>query len=299
MGVRSVSVSLLIAGWALSASAAMDITDCDVTVPAGEKAVLQNDIVCEAYCDTDPTIDCSGSDDELCGPTGHCIEETITIGPGSKLDLNGHQIRPAYRYHGVVCGAEGDVGSCTIIGPGGVAGQKGTGVISATLDVKMRSVWIDNTDVAVRCGGFLDLRDVRVGGREDWIFAAEGIRARDVDVGPAGMETLGNMVLNGIESGINGGPLIAAGKVKGKDLNVVGRSTISGRSVFLRNLTSTPEAEPPIDDIVTIEAVEKLRLVDSNAGTIESGKKPKLVNSTCLQSVVAGSSATWGVCTND
>lgn len=300
MGVLRVSVSLLLVGWATSASAAtMDITECDVTVPAGVKAVLQNDVFCEEYCNTDPSIDCRGGDDELCGPTGTCVMQNVTMGPGSKLDLNGHSIRPAYRGVGVECGVPGDRGTCTIVGPGSIAGQKGTGVASASLDIKMRSVTIDNTDRAVVCGGFLDLRGVSVGGREDQIRAVEGIRARNVHVGPAGIETQGDLVMIGIELDSNAGSISAAGKIRGKDITSVGPRTIAGRDISLRRLTSTPESEPPLDEIVTIEAVEKLRLVDSNVGVIESGKKPKLSGTTCQQSIIAGSSGSWGVCTND
>jgi hypothetical protein len=79
----------------------------------------------------------------------------------------------------------------------------------------------------------------------------------------------------------------------------VGPRVIAGHDVSLRRLTSEPEADPPLDELTTIEATRHLRLVDSNVGTIESGKKPRPVRSTCLQSIVAGSSASWGVCAND
>jgi hypothetical protein len=164
------------------------------------------------------------------------------------------------------------------------------------MNLKLKNVVIDNTDRAVLGGGFVDLVDVRAGFREDLISAAGGLRAVRVLVGPAGVTTLGDMVLRDVEIGLNSGSLFADGSIRGRGVFATGEAVISGHEVFLRRLVSTPE---PPEELITVEAVRRLRLTDSNAGTIESGERPRLVRSSCLESVIAGSSGTWGVCAND
>jgi hypothetical protein len=295
---RSAFIVLAVVVAAGPAAAAVEVSQCGVTVPPGEKGVLQNDIVCENRCSNDPSILCY-DDDELCPGLGLCLAETIVLGPGSRLDLDGHQILMAYQGVGVRCGEASDVGSCTIVGPGNIIGGKGTGVLSPSMDLKVKNVIIDNTDDAILGGGFVDLVDVRAGFREDMISGASGVRARRVRVGPAGIQTLGNLVLLDVEIDIHSGFVFADGWIRGRNVSAVGYGLISGYDVALKRLTSLPEAEPPLDELITVEAVRRLRLTDSNAGTIESGERPKLSNSSCLESVVAGSSGTWGVCAND
>jgi hypothetical protein len=173
MKARSVLVCLLVLGSARGAHAAMDVTQCGVAVPPRETAVLRNTIVCENRCSNDPSILCH-NDDELCPDFGRCLAETITLGPGSRLELGGFQILMAYQGSGVVCGDLSDRGRCTIVGPGDIVGGKGTGVLSPAMDLRLKSVVIDNTDDAVVGGGFVTLEDVRVGGREDQISAVKG-----------------------------------------------------------------------------------------------------------------------------
>lgn len=70
----------------------------------------------------------------------------------------------------------------------------------------------------------------------------------------------------------------------------------SGRN--LRNVTSGPGFWG--DTASLIAADRRLRLVHADVVSVESGRKPRLVHTTCERSTVAGApGVSWGVCALD
>lgn len=299
MLARGLSFALLISlSCAGLAAADVPITECGAVVPPFETGVLQADVTCRTYCDTDPSIvDCNG-DDELCpGAAGRCVADWITLGRGARLELNGHVIEIAYHSKGVLCGSVGERGRCTVAGPGDIRGGKGTAVESPSLDVELIDLGTDETDHAVTSGGKVSMTDVRLGGREDGVRAAKTVRATRVRVGPGGIWTEGDLIVDQVTLGDGAGGLIAAGTIRGRDVDTVGGKTIAGRDILLRRVRGVPT--PAATTLVEIHAERRVHLFGSTVGAITSGKKPRLVRSTCTESTVAGSAASWGVCTND
>jgi hypothetical protein len=94
-----------------------------------------------------------------------------------------------------------------------------------------------------------------------------------------------------------GGGVASRASVRGRDVLIEVAGGILGRDVSLRRVTVTPD---PTDYLaVEISATRDLRLVDSDVTAIASGTEPVLVRSTCETSEIYGTSATWGVCSND
>jgi hypothetical protein len=92
--------------------------------------------------------------------------------------------------------------------------------------------------------------------------------------------------------------IIAARTLRGRDVVATGGG-VAGRDVFLERATVP---DPPVLDLSTdahVSATNRLVLRDSAGGRIESGKKPRLVRSTCGESRRVGAPGSWGVCATD
>lgn len=295
--MRAIGVGLILVTQTGAASG-IDITACGVTIPAHGKGVLTADVQCEGRCAADPSIICDPNDEATCPDQGSCIRRHITLGRGARLDLGGHVLRHTYQGTAVVCGGPGERGRCTIVGPGSIIGGKGTGISAGAMDVEVRDLTIDNTDTAVMTGGWVFLRDVELGTRDELIRGGGGVRAVGGIVGPAGLLSGGDLIAVG--AGFrNVGSLIAAGTVHLRDLTLRPNAYVAGLDVSLRRVTSEVDG---FTSVVTsrIVADRHLRLQHSSAGTIQSGRRPRLsADATCERSSVAGSAATWGVCASD
>lgn len=295
----SVLTAVLALGFATASGAAnVPITACGVTIPAGQRGVLQNDVSCQNRCSNDPSILCSpGDDDGVCG-VGSCRAEKLALEAGAQLDLAGHTITMALHGDGVVClGPAGNAGRCTVTGPGLFAGAKGAAIASAHADLIVENVTIDRCDDAIWTRGRLKATGlVTESGRENTVHALGGVRLRrSVIAGDYGIVTDGDVRVDDVELSAPGG-IQAGGRVRGRDLQLSRYADVYGRDVALRRVLVVPEpfSEPPV-----ITAERSLRLLESAVLAIESGRRPQLPRTTCETSTVFGTSSSWGVCSGD
>jgi hypothetical protein len=238
-------------------------------------------------------------DEDDCPDLGTCSGGRLVLGRGARLELRGHAIGIAYQGTGVTCGNTVEArGRCTIVGPGRILGGKGTGVFGAAMTVELVDLSIENTDTAVRTAGWLLLKNVSVGGREDLIEAGKGIRAKHVRPGPAGIRSGAGLFIADVTLDQNAGSLEAAGRIVGRDVHSVG-NLIAGREVALRRVTSEPELADLPDSLVTVRATGRVRLTDSVVGRVESGARPILRHTSCLTSAMLGAPSSWGICAGD
>jgi hypothetical protein len=276
-----------------AASADVELLACGATVPANERAVLRNDVECQFRCSGDPAVLCSYSDDEPCRGLGRCEADVFRLARNSVLDLDGHTILAAYQAPAVVCGSSNDDGGrCIVKGPGLIQGGKGSAIYGTGMDVVVRDVTVSRFDVAIYTLGRLVAKGLVVlNDRENGIIAEGGVILRDVVMdGEWKISSGRDMVLDGVVLGPHNGRLEAVRAVRGRDVSVLGRRSIVARDIALRRVTAEPDA---FDIPSSISAERRLRLVDSDVMTIESGKRPVLIRTTCDDSVVAGSLDTW------
>jgi hypothetical protein len=292
-------VALALVVTASVAGAAMQLTTCGATIPPGETGVLQNDVTCEYRCSLDPTILCR-EDESLCGH-GACTPERFILARGATLDLNGHTILDAYQASGVWCGASinDNQGYCVVKGPGMVLGGKGTGIDGGGMDVVVQNVTIGNTDTAIFTHGQIIADGLVIRrGRENTVYGGKGVTLTNSHAdGDNPIISGADMMLNNVEIGPQEGSLQAAGEVHGQDVRIAGSGSIVGHDIALSRLTSEPDSGFRIRPFVS--ATRRLSLVDSDVASIGSGELPVLVRTTCDTSQITGTSASWGVCSND
>jgi hypothetical protein len=288
-------------GLATVGNAAVQITTCGGTIPADERWILQNDVVCQYRCSGDPSIVCGYNGDDLCGRRkGVCEPEEFVLERGAVLDLNGHTIEVAYQAGGAQCGtSDADVGRCTVKGPGAFVGNKGTPVWSRRMDLVVKNVTIGYSDSAIFTHGRLLANGlVILNDRENSIYAETGITLKNAHLdGESGVSSHGDVRLENVEIGPHGSGVATDGEIRGRDVQIDGHGTLSARDIALRRVTTTPD--PNVDRAPLLSASRRLRLVDANVDAIESGKEPVLVRTTCETSAVYGSLASWGVCSDD
>ena len=297
---RATAAALVLLTGVARANAWIDVTSCGTHIPPLEIGVLRADLTCGFRCSDDPSVACLSDGDCPSRADNTCLGEHITLGRGARLELSGHVLTMAYHDYGVACDApDTGYGSCTVRGPGTILGGKGTGVFSRAMSVRVVDVAIENTDAAVVSSGWVLLKRVRLGAREEGVYGVQGVVARDVTVGPAGISSGGDLVLRNVSVPETGGPITAAGVVRGADVDTFGFELIAGRHVALRRVRSRPAYPDSPDELVTIRATGRLRLADSQVGSLESGEPPWLIRTACLRSMMAGGAGTWGVCAGD
>ncbi len=285
-----------------SVEAAIPIYEWGATIPPQTRAVLQNDVVCQFRCSGDPTTLCDYLDeDDVCLGKRLCTGDVFRLGRGSVLDLGGHTIEAAYQEPAVYCGsATTDKGRCTVKN-GTIVGGKGVGVGSAALDIVVQDLTIDYMDSAIFGGGRVVARRLVIdSGRENTVYGARGVILRDVVANGEWVIRSGrDMRVHNVVLGPDGGFLQAVGRISGRGVEMLGSRWIRARDVVLRNVKSGPGKFSPNPQSL-ISADRRLRLVDADVVTIESGRKPQLAHTTCKHSVVVGApSASWGVCAFD
>jgi hypothetical protein len=281
--------------------AAMQLTTCGGTIPANEKGVLQNDVVCGFHCYNDRSISCSFEDDPVCLGHGICEPDVFVLAQGAVLKLNGHTIDFAYQSSAASCGlSQHDTqGRCIIKGPGTIQGGKGTGITSRGMNVVVKNLTISFTDAAIVTPGKIVADGLVIPhDRENSVYGQNGVVLKNTHLdGEQGAFSDTDLIVDHVEIGPHGGGLTARGAVRGRDVTIDGRGAVNGNDIVLRGVTSAPGVSN--ETASAVSATRKLRLVDANVVTIESGDEPVLVRSTCETSQVTGSSASWGVCSND
>lgn len=296
-------ISLIALGAPGSCRAEITLFDCGGTVPQNQRAVLQNDVVCDFRCSGDPSVLCGYQDDETCRGIGTCEADFFRLARGAVLELNGHTIEAAYQASAVVCGfSRNDNGRCIVKGPGTIRGGKGSAIYGGHMDIIVRDVTVSRFDTSIYTLGRITAKGLVVlGDRENSVYGGEGVTLRDVTMdGESVIQSGQDMFVDNVVLGPHHGRLEAVGLVHGRDVMMLGNRSIAGRDVWLRRVTSEPSEPDDVCDVgCLVSADRSLRLVDSHVVSIESGREPVLVRSTCDFSTVAGSSASWGVCSND
>jgi hypothetical protein len=303
---RMLAGPLAALGLALAATtgAAFPITTCDTTIPTSQRGVLQADLDCHQVCSADPATSCDGLDPgDACAPgKGVCRASRLVVEHGGTLDLDGHVVNFVYQGAGALCGtSSAERGRCTIEGPGTLQGGKGTGIAGRSMDVIVRNVTISFTDGAITTRGHLSADGLVVPhDRENSVYAAKGMTLKNVRFdGESGLFTDGDVTCANVVLGPHGARIVAGGRVRGHHVTLGGYSDVIATNVVLRHVSSAPSPGPDGELGSQVSASHRLRLVDADVVAIESGKAPRLIRSTCDTSSVAGSSASWGVCTND
>jgi hypothetical protein len=274
-----VVIAVLISSVALLANAparAFDVTECHQTVPSREKAVLQTDLVCDG----------SG------GPN-------LNLGYRSRLELNGHSISGGYIGISVYPGP--GAGQAVIVGPGEIFGAD-SDPFGAAIAPQSR-VMIRN----------VTLRDNRRG-----ILAVYNHAMKLDDV------TIVDNTAQGISSYLGAsGP--GKGRIRGRNLTVSGNgdngieafgrlllrdSTVSGNGgtgilvhdrFTLQNVGVTGNAGAGVASTSSKRGKLKSSTATGNgaAGDIAAPVAPRLIASTCDDSVDTDDGGTLGICAND
>ena len=296
--------AMLLAPVAGSASQLV-LTTCG-RVPAQVTAVLAGDLSCAYHCASDETKPCDLADpDASCGRLqDSCEPDTIALGAGAQLRLNGHTIHPAYQGDGVVCGEPGERGTCSVFGPGRIAGEKGIGVFGRSMNVVLRNLTIDGSDAAVITDGKLMASYLQLGeDRENGLSAGGTMFLRNVSLGVDGAHVPGNIFVSNV---IVRGRIEAGGDVRGSGVRLV-RKGITAKNVILSDVFGayTPGQDGP----GSVVARERLRLTRSSVTGNEvydgvpdlvSGRRPELVRTRCDNSArYDDRSVSWNVCRDD
>jgi hypothetical protein len=302
-GQTCLVVSMVLGLASASAAAPIPITTCGGTIPAGQRAVLKNDVTCDYRCSGDPSIVCGYNGDSLCNGTtqGYCTADRFVLEPGATLDLNGHTIAMAYHAEGVRCGSSaGATGRCKVLGPGTFQGGKGTAIIGTNTDLVVKDVTIGRCDAAILTGGRITLKGLTLlADRENTVSGGRGISIKDSNVnGGYGIYSPGDVLVANVTLGPKAGGIAAGRTLRAHDVTLQGATALAGRDLVLRRVTTSADPAHP-DEAPHLAAERRLRLVDSTVGAIESGEEPTLVRSTCETSTAYPGTAAWGVCSND
>jgi hypothetical protein len=294
--MRKIALGLaaLLPGLAIPAAAAetIQITECGVTIPRGQRGRLVADLKCDYRCNSDPSQVCDPYDGQACSTSGgECREQNTVLESGASLQMNGHTIFFAYQGVGIRCvGDQG--GSCRITGPGVIIGGKGSAIWGGSLNVYVRDLAIENTDDAIWTSGRLVARTLYLGNREEKLHAQKGVRLRDVVLGSAGVWSGRDLTAYNVDAA-RGGWIEAEGKIRGRNLSLGYR--VHGRQVSL----SRSATGAGLYRATKVIADRRIRLHRSSVGTIESPTRPRLIASDCEKSVVTGTTESWNVCGED
>jgi hypothetical protein len=302
-GKLSLVVSMVLGLASVSTAAPIPITTCGATIPAGQRAVLQNDVTCDWRCSGDPSIVCGYNGDHLCNGTtqGYCTADRFIVEPGATLDLNGHTIAMAYQADGVRCGSSAAAtGRCKVFGPGEFKGGKGTAIVGVDTDLVIKDITIGRCDTAIETKGRLTVKGLTLlSDRENSVTAGRGMSIKDSNVnGGYGISSPGDVVVANVTLGPKAAGIHSGRTLRAHDVTLQGRTGLSARDLVVRRVTMSADPDDP-DQVPLLVAKRRLRLVDSTAGAIESGEEPTLVRSTCETSTVYDTTSTWGVCTDD
>lgn len=279
------------------------LTTCGA-VPPRTTAVLAADLSCGSHCEFTGTA-CDPSDANACNRLESCEPDEIRLGAGSRLELRGHTLRPGFEGSGAICGQYGDRGTCSIVGPGTIAGQKGAGVRGGTMSVVLRDLIIGGSNVAASTDGRLTAIDVTLlGDRENGLSSGGDMVLRNVVIdGYADVVSLEDVSVRDVVLSRSG--IRAAGRVRGSSVQLRGGS-IQGRDVDLRRVSGAFAAPQGVPGAVIAE--RRLRLTSSSITgnmvdgrpDIVSGEKPKLLRTQCGRSGHFGDRVVdWSICSDD
>ncbi len=251
-------VVLLLLSPVLPDALALDVTACGQRVPNHQQAVLQADLSCPpaGFCMSvfgGPISDQACVDDFECGSQMACRHFAVLLERGARFALNGHSIMgtnpPVGLNPGVLCYDGSTHGTCTVTGPGTIAGfyegvlvdgQKaklsGVTLTGNAYGVEAFSKILQLTGVVASSNRYgiitnrLMAKGLDASGNAEFgiALASGGTRAVDVTAngcGDVGVLVLGPAKFEGLTANGNGGPGIAAAA----DLLLVS-STVTGNN---------------------------------------------------------------------
>jgi len=293
--MRTITALVLLLCLADSARSA-DITQCTQKVLAGEKAILQADLVCgdAGFCQEGLDVGdqpCTGSGPP-CPPGNACVRFGVRVGNGGRLDLNGHSISGPSAGAAVDC-----AGRCTIAGPGALADaefgihmNRGGRIIVKDLALHGNIAGIEGDDP-----GKLRLSNLTVSANGYGMLVAD-VSAKTIDVS-------GNTHI-GLQSSIL--------RAKGVTANGNGEEGIVsfGPRCSLRDVSANGNGAAGLVAFGRGTIVDSMLLGNNGAGAgfdILTMQLPRLRNSTCGHSAMLvippgggfDAGATWGVCASD
>jgi hypothetical protein len=275
-----------------------DVKRCGITIAAGKTGKLVQDVQCGYRCTTDPTVRCKLDRDDYRCPldNGGCSAEQIFIERNATLDLNGFDLSAAYGHDTVVCSA-GSRTRCTIKGPGTFFAWKAAAITPNDRDVILKDLTIDHDYDGFTTAGWVRATNVVLQSCSSGMMGRAGASAKNVHIGAScGIYSGRNLYLDNVFIADSAS---AAGTVRAKDVTVA-NGVIGGRDVFLkRSHVPLPLDTTPISFRASVIAERRLVLLDSTVGGIESGLKPALKRSSCVQSRKLGTQNSWGVCAID
>jgi hypothetical protein len=257
-----VATILLLAGAAMAA-VEVDVTACDQEVPRGAVGTLQADLVCptQDHCEGNPLDLCTTNAD--CPGMAPCEKPyAVELGTGATLRLNGHSITGGA--YGVLCETR-----CSVEGPGDISGASFSAVITYLGQYR------------------LTLSNLSIHDNSSGIVQAGTVKLTDVDISNNQLRAIGRArVVKGTNVTANGNGLQA----------------ILADRVRLQSLTATGNGDVGVIGSTGV-ALENSTVTGNQAGgdgvDILSGRRPRLVNTTCGRSGNMDDGAPWGVCTLD
>jgi hypothetical protein len=278
--------AVLLLALVVSEAAARKVRHCNATVGRNKVGTLAGSIGCGYRCVADPSVRCLVDDDgdaECPLENSGCRLERIVVDQNAQLDLNGFDLFAVY--HGgspVVCAGDRR-STCRVKGPGMVYAGK----VSAITFTDGQNLVLENLEISRDYYGIVTDGSVRISDLtmdcDGGILGRKSLRAKNVRAySNCGLGSDNNVYLHDVR--LDGA--WAGGTLRGTDVTV-GR--ITGRDVFLTRATN----------VRRVHSDGRLVLRDSEVGEIESGRKPRLIRSTCTESRKIGTSESWGVCALD
>lgn len=214
-----VAALVVVAGLAMSAAAApIPISSCDAEVPARRTGVLNNDVQCQMYCTDFPSVPCNPG----CplDPEDSCRSETIRLGRGANLRLEGHTIVGAYNRTAISCVDEKPGGTCTVVGPGAVQSHKGAAIGSLAMNVRVRDLMMVGSYGAIHTSGKVDVRRSVFGSWDFDVWEASTIRLVDTISGQGGgFYATKRIELRNVETKSS---LLSDGRIVGRGVTLIG-----------------------------------------------------------------------------
>ncbi len=290
-----------------SAAAARDVKRCGITIAAGSTGTLVRHVECGWRCVANPTRRCrSDGDAHECPVAGDsCAPDGIVLERDATLDLNGFSLRGVPGRDLIRC-SDARAGRCIVEGPGALVAVGGRAMVGGHQTVVLRDLTVFGADASIETTRRVRMTGVELSacggtpGLTGGVFGMRGVRATDVYV-DSGCYVRSGADLH-VEGGRSGrqyiapfpGPsFIAAGDVHASGV-LVRDGGFGGRNVFLKAVRRM--GRPTSASLPDAVARNRLVLRDSTMGVVESGRAPRLVNSTCVASRNAATGAGWGVC---
>jgi hypothetical protein len=215
----SIIALVIAASFAVPAAAApLAISSCKDEVPARQTGVLTGDVQCKRYCTDFPTVECTPG----CplDPEDSCTGESIRLGRGAKLRLDGHDLYGSYNHDAIVCSDEKPGGTCTVVGPGSVQSTKGSAVASAAMNIRVRDLLMVGSYGTLSTKARVDVRHSVFGSWDYDVYGARQINLVDTTSGPGGgLYATDKVSLRNVRSA---SPVYSDGRIVGRNVTLLG-----------------------------------------------------------------------------